>query len=191
MKVVLFDVDGVTLKDNGYFSDRYARDYGVPLSKVTPFFKEVYRECVTGEKDLKEELAAWLPEWKWTKSVDEFVQYWFSSDADVDHLVLAEVEKLRARGIECYVASNQDKYRGEYIRTALGFQSRFDGCFFSHVLGVPKSDPLFFEKVIQELGVAPAEITYFDDDSNNVEAAKSLGIDARLYRSVADLRGIE
>ncbi len=40
------------------------------------------------------------------------------------------------------------------------------------------------------LNVQPAEITYLDDDQKNVSVAASLGIDARLYNNIDDVRNV-
>jgi HAD superfamily hydrolase (TIGR01509 family) len=52
---------------------------------------------------------------------------------------------------------------------------------------VPKSNQEFFQKVIAEIGVSPADILYIDDDQKSIESAASLGIQAKLFTSVASL----
>jgi putative hydrolase of the HAD superfamily len=56
-----------------------------------------------------------------------------------------------------------------------------DKCYFSWSLKSKKKRPQFFEQIIEELGVAPKEIVFIDDEQQNIDTAKSLGIDARLY----------
>ncbi len=190
MKVVLFDIDGLLLKKQGYLSERFAKQYGIPLAEVTPFFTNELRTCQKGKADLKHELSKYLPQWRWAGSVDDFMMYWFSSDADVDEDVFKAVTALRAAGIKCYLASNQEKYRGEYILHTLDFKSKFVGHFFSFDIGVSKSEPQFFVHVLAELGVPAGDVVFLDNDPKNVESAKSVGIDARLYAGIESLRGL-
>lgn len=56
-----------------------------------------------------------------------------------------------------------------------------DKYYFSWSLKSKKNKPEFFEKIIEELRVAPEEIVFIDDEQQNIDAAKSLGINARLY----------
>jgi putative hydrolase of the HAD superfamily len=186
-KVILFDADGVTLKrQSEYFSQRFAREHGAPIDEVANFFKSTYRQCQRGKADLKEELAKLLPQWGWEKSVEEFLEYWFAADIP-DTEVLNKVQEFRAQGIICCLATDQDKYRSQYIREKLGFSTVFDRCFFSCEIGHSKEDPEFFTRVLTALAVSPEETRFWDDDMKNVEAAKSVGLDARFYTGIEDL----
>ena len=185
MKTILFDADGVTLKrQTEYFSERFAREYNVPLVEVVSFFKNEFRLCQQGKADLKEELSKKLPAWGWQKSTDDFLLYWFTTDTIPNDAVMSEVENFRRQGTKCYLVTDQEKYRAEYLRDTLNFKNRFDGCFFSCELGYSKSEPAFFATVIIQLNLPPDEIVYWDDDQKNVDAAESLGIDARFYSGI-------
>jgi len=187
-KVILFDADGVVLKKGTeYFSERFAREYGAPNDELRAFFKNEFRLCQTSKADLKEELSKRLPGWGWQKSVEDFLDYWFVSDVVLDEAVLREVEKYRAQGVECYLTTDQEKYRAQYLLNKL--EGKFDGFWFSCDLGFQKSEPEFFVEVLRKLDgrFEPSEIRYFDDDQKNVDTAKSLGIDAHFYRDTNDL----
>ena len=190
MNTLLLDADGVLLKKLGYFSEHYAREYGVPIEEMTPFYKNEFRLCQQGKADLKEELAKYLPKWKWDKSTDDFLHYWFTTDAKTDEHVFDVVENLRARGIKCYLTTDQEKYRAQYLLDKLNFKDRLDDCFFSYELGYQKSEPQFFEKVMQKLGLEATELMYWDDDPKNVDVAKALGIDARFYSNFEEFKSI-
>ncbi len=57
MKILLLDADGVTLKKQGYFSDRLSREQNVPVEEIMPFYKNEFRLCQQGKADVKEELV--------------------------------------------------------------------------------------------------------------------------------------
>lgn len=170
----------------GYFSEHYAREHGVPLEAMTPFYRGEFRLCQTGKADLKEAVAKYLPGWGWNKGADAFLEYWFTTDAEADEQVFEVVRQLREKGVKVYLATDQEKYRAQYLLDKLGFKDKLDGCFFSCNLGYQKSEPEYFQKIMQELGVSADDLVYWDDDQKNVDVAKSLGIDARFYSNFAE-----
>lgn len=188
-KVLLLDADGVVLKKYPeYFSERFAREHGVPVEEMREFFKNEFKLCQTGKADAKEEFGKRLPVWGWDKGADAFLDYWFATDVILDEEVLKVVEEYRNIGIKCYLATDQEQYRGAYLWGLVG--TRLDGHFFSHELGATKSQPEFFQQVLEKLNLPASEISYMDDDQQNVDVAKSLGINARFYRTIEDLKEI-
>ena len=186
MKAFLFDADGVVLKKHEeLFSVRFAREHGAPLEEVSAFFKNRFRLCQEGKTDLKKELEPLLPTWGWKEGVDAFLDYWFEGDVELNKEVMKAVYEFKKKGVKCYLATDQERYRAEYIQNLLG--KEFDGLFFSYKLGRRKSDPRFFEEVLKELELPASEVSYRDDDEKDVEVAKGVGIDARFYKTIADL----
>ena len=182
---------GHHIKKHGYFSEHYAQEHDVPIDEIASFFKNEFRLCQVGEADLKEVIALYLPKWKWDESVDEFLDYWFTHETDIDENVLAEVKKFREQGIGCYLTTDQEKYRAEYLRELLEFNDRIDGCFFSCDLGFTKDQTEFFEKIIETLRTQPTGITYLDVDQKNVDVAEKLGINAKFYNDISVLRTLQ
>ena len=180
IKVVLFDVDGVVV-DSEMFSLQYSKKFGINNEEMLPFFKGVFQDCIIGKADLKEEVKPWLKKWKWDKSAKDFLNFWFRSEHNIDDMLVDQVEKLRASGIRCYLATKQEKYRTKYMREEMGFDNIFDGIFSSSEIGYKKPDEKFFQKILDELGIQGEEALFFDDEIENVEGAKSLGIKGFLY----------
>jgi hypothetical protein len=77
IKAMLFDVDGV-LVDGRSFSKHLAHDYNLTVDTTAPFFRAKFGDCLVGKADLKQELASYLPQWNWKRSVDEFLDYWIN-----------------------------------------------------------------------------------------------------------------
>ncbi len=182
MNFLLIDADGVLLKKVEYFSARFAREQDIPEETVTAFFKNEFRLCQEGKADLKYEVAKYLEGWKWVGSVDHFLEHWFSSDVNANLELGADIMTLRTRGVRCYLVSNQEKYRADYVRKELASHSLVDGYFFSYEIGHRKSSPEFFNAVLREIVAQPAEVTYVDNDDANIEAARACGINAVEYK---------
>jgi putative hydrolase of the HAD superfamily len=189
MKVLLLDADGLVIKPrHTYFSEKFSEEFSVPLEEVLPFFKQEYKNAAMGKSDIVDLLPPYLKKWNWDKGVDEFLKYWFESEKDIDPEVLNKIKQLRSKGVKVYLVSDNEKRRAEYLMNEVGLEKEFDGAFFSCKLGVTKSSPEFFKKIIDKLKTTTSEISYFDDDEKNVDIAKSQGIDAEIYPSVKFLK---
>lgn len=182
IKAILFDADGVTLVKHGYFSERYIKEYHVLPEKVRPFFREKFGLCQKGKSDLRQEIQPYLAAWGWKGTVDDFLNYWFTSDFEPNKEVLDVIRNLRAKGIKCYLVTDQEKYRAEYLKNVVKFDENFDGTFYSYNLGYRKSDAEFFEAVIKDLNLKYDEVLYLDDEEENITVATEAGINSKLYR---------
>ena len=103
---------------------------------------------------------------------------------------MEEVEKIREKGFKCYLVSDQEKERANYLMEQLGLKNEFARCFFSYQLGHMKSEPEYFKEIFKITGLEPEEFIYFDDDQKNVDVATSLGINAHLYTNIDDLKKV-
>lgn len=190
IKLVLFDVDGVVIKSRGkFFSQRLAEKQGLPIEEVMPFFTGDYKLCATGLADLKEVLPRYFETWKWQGTVEDLMNFWFEGEKDTDPEVINIVETLRSKNILCGLASDNEKYRIEYLMKEVELENHFNvHNFFSAGVGFKKSNPEFFNKILEATSFKPEEIQYWDDDQKNVDIAKSLGIDAHLFTSANEMK---
>ena len=178
--VLLLDVDGV-VNHAERFSDRYAQEHHIPPNIMSQFFEGAFQDCVIGNADLKKELTNVLDAWKWEKSVDDLLDYWFAYEIHFDKRVLDMIRILRECGVRVYGASNQERYRADYLLGQTELKDYFDGFFISSYLGVKKPDLEFFQKVVDIIGAPSSNIIFWDDDKENVEGAKKLGIQSYVY----------
>jgi putative hydrolase of the HAD superfamily len=186
IKALLFDVDGV-LVNGERFSVHLERNYGIDQNKTIAFFKGEFKECILGKKDLKKILPKYLKSWGWKKSVEDFLNYWFKSEHSINEELMDYIKKLKHKGFQCYIATNQEKYRIEYLLDKMGFADNFDKIYASSHLGFKKPDLKFFEKLFTDLkNIEKDEILFWDNSIINVEAAQEFGIKAELYTDFAD-----
>jgi len=182
VKAVIFDVDGMVVITD-MFSVQYHKDYGVLSEVLLPFFKNEFQPCLIGKADLKEVIKDYLPKWGWKGNVEEFLNYWFNAENHIDQRVVEVINKLKKSGIKCFLATNQEKYRTQYLRKEMGFENIFDQVFSSAEVGNKKSQPEFFDFILKKTGLNKDEIQFWDDTDKNVASAKEYGFDARLYRN--------
>lgn len=191
-KAVIYDADGMVLHGTR-FSDSYAEEFGIPIESMAPFFAGPFQKCILGQADLKEELTNgdWLQKWHWQGTVEELLDYWFYCGDEVDGRILDSVASIRAKGIVCTLATNQEKYRAAYLRDALGLAEHFDTVVVSSEVGHKKPDPEFFEKVMEHLHtkdptIQRSEILFWDNREANIASAKEFGFQSHLFKDFGE-----
>lgn len=193
-KIILFDADGVLTLSEEVFTVVYSKSHGLNPEPFEQFFRESWPAVVTGKKDLKESIAENQELWQWNGSVDELLEYWFKTEDVRNDELLAVIGELKAQGVARYLATDQEQYRGEYMKNVM-FKDLFDGYFISSELGVTKTNPKFFELIIERLrqanpGLEPGDIIFFDDSQSKVDTACSVGINGQLYKSVEQVKNL-
>ncbi len=191
---VLFDADGVLTLPEEVFSVVYARSHGLDPEPFEQFFRNDWEAIVTGKKDLKESISEKPELWHWPGSVDELLAYWFKTEDVRNEELMKIIVELKSQGIPCYLATDQEKYRGDYMQNVM-FKDLFDGYFISAAMGYKKTNPKFFEIIIDDLrkkhpGLKAQEIFYFDDTKSKVDTACSVGINGQLYTGIEQVKSL-
>lgn len=96
--------------------------------------------------------------------------------------------ELRARQRRLAVLSNTNEIHARRLVDEMAIPSYVDSVFFSHLIGLRKPDERVYRHVAVELGVAPEDLVFFDDNADNVKSALGLGIRAWQVEGVPDLR---
>lgn len=180
----MVDVDGVLVAHPhpAGWSATLERDLGLPVVALQQaFFAPHWNDVVHGRAGLRARLAPVLARIAPAVSCADLVDYWFANDAHLDHRLLADLDTLRARGIEVHLATVQEHERARYLWERLDLASRCDGLHYSAQLGCSKPAPDFFRAVEQRTGLAPDAIFFIDDRAANVEGARACGWTAALW----------
>lgn len=187
IKVVLFDADGVILRGRP-FSEHLEKYYYVSRSELSEFFGGVFKQCLIGKADLKNELPKYLKKWGLKISVEDFLNKWFVTEDKTNKELINYIQILRGKNIKCYIVTNQEKHRIAYMIDKMRFNSLFDGIFASYFLGFKKPQKSFFKKILSVLNINPNEAVFLDDSSEYVNSARDLGIYAQLYSTNKELK---
>ncbi len=189
IKVIIFDVDGVLIPEKRRFSLTLEKDYGISLEKSLEFFNGPFQECLVGNLDLKESIHPYLAKWGWSKGVEALLDIWFKLERDLDKELIKYVNELREEGVLCFLATNNEKHRFQYLLREVGLENTFDGAYSSASLGCKKPSNEFFQKIFDELkDVQKNEVLFVDDSAENIEGAKNFGINTEFYTSIENLK---
>lgn len=193
MRGALLDRDGVLLLMDEEALYRKALElsvHGAGLEKTLAVLAQAVREIHEVVRGLK------------VRTLEEEEASWEGVVAEVSRALRVPVERLRplryyhfmrpapgaeallrdlkARGLRVGVLSNTLPSLRESLAHH-GLASHVDAFFASCALGVAKPDPRAFLLALEGLELAPEETLYLDDDPENVEAARRLGLRAEAY----------
>jgi putative hydrolase of the HAD superfamily len=146
-------------------------------------------EIEKGKADLKQVLEGKIESWGYKGMVKELMDFWFEGEADVDEQMKSYIISLRQKGIKCYLATNNEKYRTEYLWNIVGLNTFLDGLFSSCYFGYLKPQIEYWEEVYKSLSAIPKnEILFWDNLPAAVESAKQFGFNAEAYKDFADVK---
>jgi HAD superfamily hydrolase (TIGR01509 family) len=129
-------------------------------------------------------------------------QFVAQADLDVDAAGFLEIFEAWSRGFMPGARETLESLRPRYRLAALsnsneihwrrnaelGVPDAFDRIFGSHELGIRKPAREIYEHVLVEMSVAPGDVTFFDDQQPNVDAALLLGMDAHRVEGIDEVR---
>lgn len=175
---VFLDADGVLQFPGPGFKEHFERLLDGSVSVEDLFRTE--ETTIDGSRDLRDVLAEFIAKHDLAATPDDLIDGWYNIVVNRADLTL--VDELRARGVRCYLTTNQQAYRGSFIQRTLGYEQHFDRQFYSFELGVAKPSAEFFAMVLAQTEADPSRTLFIDDLPANVEAARALGLQAEVHR---------
>ena len=194
-RVVILDMDGV-LAIGEPFAAHLARLGTVTLDQSGVFFGGPFQQCLVGRADLKRGLAPYLAAWGWPGSVDEFMAAWFAHEHVINEPLVARIRQSCERTA---LPATSPPTRSVTVRTT--FVSRWGlgtpaTAFGPLSWAAPSMIRLFFARLLSRLrermdlrDLRPREALFWDDSAANVAGARSAGLRAEQYTSLADFDG--
>ncbi|HRI36109.1 MAG TPA: HAD-IA family hydrolase [bacterium] len=175
--VFLFDVDGVVIRANGYFSKSFCEMHNLPADFFDTFFREDFPLALVGEADAREHMAVRLSGTVFGGRTGEVFDAWFEYNSAVNGEVLDFADRLRQAGHPVALATNQEKHRIAYLLNELGLTEFFEVAYPSCEIGAKKPEPTYFERVEARVRERwnPDRIILIDDQSEIIAAAEAAG----------------
>ena len=96
-----------------------------------------------------------------------------------------------ARRFPLYAFSNSNRTHELYWSTRFaGLLRHFRQIYVSSTIGLRKPDAEAYNHVVKAIGTLPERIVFFDDVSENVDAARACGLQAFQVKSAADVANV-
>lgn len=176
VRAILFDADGVVQHTTPAFRETLLAVYG-DRPGADQFLGAIFaaeRPALVGEVPFERALAPVIREYEFEDRREALLTAW--RQVEPDQQALALVGALRERGYLCCLATNQQDLRRQFMSMELGYSATFDREYYSCDIGQRKPDASYFEHILADLGMAPAEVLFVDDSEANVAAAAALGM---------------
>ena len=181
IQAVFFDLNGVLITSE-FLSNRFEETYGVSKEKFIQALKAIM--TVVRKPDAPPMYSLWIEyfeEWGLTLSESDFLQFWFSGES-INNDALEYAKQLKEKGVKVLVVSNNFRERTQYYRSHFPeLFENIDAAYFSWETGFVKPSIEAISHALNEHHLNPSEVVYFDDSNENIEAAKSLGVDGQLW----------
>lgn len=134
-------------------------------------------------------------------TADAFTEFSATYAVRVQWPIVHEIQRLAARGVPLALLTNNVKEFGDSWRASFPVDELFPLVVDSSEVGMRKPDPRIYELTCLRGGAAPMASIFLDDNSDNVAAARALGIETvhvgqdpleavDALRSILDRRGV-
>lgn len=168
---VLWDADGVLQHHRG---DWVAKMRAIGGDHLPEVLWRAEGPALRGDEPFADGLRRALARLQLSEHFTAIIQSW--THVDVDPEAFALVDRVRATGTLCALASNQHDERRRHMVEQMGYAEHFDRLYFSSDLRVAKPEPRFFELIATDLGLPVERLLFIDDLEMNVVAAQEVGL---------------
>ncbi|MDE2814486.1 MAG: HAD family phosphatase [Gemmatimonadota bacterium] len=190
VEALLFDLGGVVIEidfDRVLWRWETISALSFAELKSTFHFDTAYQRHERGEIDGADYFAYLRNLLKLDGSDDEIVAGWNAVFVTEIPTVLAAISKARKQ-FPCYAFTNTNPthlaaWQADYPAI---FRS-FDKIFISFDLGLRKPERLAFDAIVADIGVAHANILFFDDTRENIAGAEAAGLQTVYIQSPDDI----
>lgn len=188
IKAIIFDMNGVFIKDAGPLSKRIEKDFKVDADEIYPLIKTALKQVRVPGADSR---PIWQPVIERLKTTyEDFFKYWFAGES-LNNELLQYARDLRNQGIKVIILSNNFPERTNNYRQLYPELFReVDEQYFSWETGNVKPNPEAYTQIIEKHDYLPSEYLYFDDNEENLASASKLGINVHLFQNLQNTKDI-
>ncbi len=184
-KNIIFDLGGVILDIDENVVYKELEKMGIEISELahSKEFMEILSKFDTGiytAATFRKKTKQFIGQEKMTD--EKFDSIWNAMLLDIPRERIEAIEKVK-KHYKIYLMSNTNVIHYDlYVRDLQlrfgynEFDELFNKSYFSFAEHLEKPDPRFFELILDHEHLLPEETLFIDDTAENIEAAKSLGI---------------
>ena len=191
IKNIIFDLGGVILDIDENVVYKELEKLGIDISKLahSKEFMEIMSKFDTGiytASTFRKKIKQFIGQEKMTDQ--KFDSIWNAMLLDIPRERIEAIEKVK-KHYKIFLMSNSNVIHYDlYVRDLQlrfgynEFDELFNKSYFSFAEHLEKPDPRFFELILDHEGLLPEETLFIDDTAENIETAKSLGINTYHIR---------
>lgn len=182
-KLFIFDMGGVVSRNTNVFLP-VAEHLGLVAERLRELASEPFSRLITGRISVTEFWEIFSKR-SGLEIREDLLARFFQPRQDQD--VVELVRRLHRKAPRVVVGTNtvEPHYR---IHLDQGDYEPFDAVYASHLMGLAKPDPAFYDYILRREGCSAHEAFFTDDLPENVQAAAALGIRAFHFSGVAVLK---
>ena len=110
--------------------------------------------------------------------LDAYQQFTRDMPIGIHWSVVHRIRRLRDDGLKVALLTNNVKEFGSAWRSTFPVDELFEIVVDSSEVGMRKPDPRIYRLTCERLAIAPSEGVFVDDNRDNVEAARAVGLEA-------------
>jgi putative hydrolase of the HAD superfamily len=152
----------------------------------------LWRRLNLGELTQEEAELAYQAEFGLSKEDASNLFFHVTDHQDLIDGTEAIARRLKHAGYRVFGLTDNVHEIVAHLKSRYRFWTLFEGAVVSAEIGLMKPDPAIFRHATETFGLVAAETVFFDDIQANVDGARSIGLEARLFttpsRCEEDLR---
>ena len=181
-KVFLFDVGNVLMYPFDFEEFYNTLNIEEDFDEFKEFFIRTCNLAESGKMSDYDFFDGIIKRYNLNISIDELRQIYLNSDGDFNPEALELLRKIKSKGYKIYILSDLKETDFSDFKEHVS-EDLYDKFYKSYEIGYTKPSREIYEYVINDLGINPSNIIFFDDKEKNVNGAREVGIDARLVNS--------
>lgn len=170
-KLYIFDMGGVVVQNHDVLPD-VAEHLGISSEEGHAWGRDLFVALMEGKLTAPEFWITFSQRSGLTIEKDDLFRRFFHPV--LDESVYALILRLREQNrVVCGTNTIEEHYT---IHLERGDYNIFDVVYASHQIGFAKPRPEFYRYILDQENVSPSQTVFIDDNLENVEAARQLGI---------------
>lgn len=191
IKNVIFDLGNVLID---FKPIKYIKSLGYDDEKALEIFNKTIKDSIWADMDrgIYRDKESYVSAFK-TKypeiqdDIDKFLGGpWIENVIFPLKDNLKMIDLVKEKGLKYYILSNYPKDAFEYTYDMCPFIQNGDGMVISYDVLMIKPDKNIYLKLLDKYGLKANECLFIDDLDINVEGAKSVGINAFVFKDLED-----
>ncbi|MFK7751656.1 MAG: HAD family hydrolase [Sedimentitalea sp.] len=182
VNAVIFDIGNVLIEWQP--EQFYDREIGEARRRA--MFDAVDLRAMNDKVDLGQDFTSTIyaaadqnPEWR--AEIRMWHDRWIEMANPAIERSVRLLRALRANGIPVFSLTNFGIQSFDYAATHYPFLLEFDRLYISGHMGVIKPDPVIYQRLEDDCGIAPNTLLFADDRADNIKAADARGWQTHLF----------